>query len=418
MEAAQIQLNEKKNKHRWNILGVGVAANASFAAAFQGIPTTAVFMRADYHFSTQTIGLMFGLMGLGIAISELPWGILTDKWGDRRVLLIGLISTAIILWILSLFFTPTNTYIPDAYWLATGCILVGLLGGSVNGSSGKAVMKWFDDSERGFAMSIRQTAVPLGGGGGALILPLIAKYYGFIGVFGILALFCSITAFLTWLWLDENTSLEKNKKIREINSLDINPLKKKSIWYLVIAIGVLCAPQFAILTFTSVFFHDFAHFDLWTTTVTLITIQLGAMGFRIWSGHWTDKRKNRKEYLKTCSILSACLFFILTFFVFILDPTKSMTVFQTILFVSVFITTGIAVSAWHGVAYTELAVMTGVNKAATALGMANTTVFVTLFLVPISIPFLVNQWNWSLVWLIAGICSLIAFVFFPKINRA
>ena len=59
--------------------------------------------------------------------------------------------------------------------LALGLLLVGLLGGSVNGSSGRAVMAWFREGERGLAMSIRQTAVPAGGGLGALMLPALAS---------------------------------------------------------------------------------------------------------------------------------------------------------------------------------------------------------------------------------------------------
>jgi sugar phosphate permease len=43
-------------------------------------------------------------------------------------------------------------------------------------------MRWFGAGERGFAMSIRQTAVPLGGGLGALILPSLASRYGFARV--------------------------------------------------------------------------------------------------------------------------------------------------------------------------------------------------------------------------------------------
>ena len=73
--------------HRWKVLGVGFAANASFSAAFSGIPTTAVFLRAAYHLGNHGLGLALGMLGLGIAISELPWGLLTDRWGDRRVLL-------------------------------------------------------------------------------------------------------------------------------------------------------------------------------------------------------------------------------------------------------------------------------------------------------------------------------------------
>ena len=69
--------------HRWKVLGVGFAANASFAAAFSGIPTTAVFLRSGYHIGNSGLGLVLGMLGLGIALSELPWGLLTDRWGDR-----------------------------------------------------------------------------------------------------------------------------------------------------------------------------------------------------------------------------------------------------------------------------------------------------------------------------------------------
>ncbi|CAB3798758.1 hypothetical protein LMG28614_04833 [Paraburkholderia ultramafica] len=85
---------EREASHRWKVLGVGFAANASFSAAFSGIPTTAVFLRSSYHLSNHGLGLVLGMLGLGIAVSELPWGLLTDRWGARRVLLPGLLSTA------------------------------------------------------------------------------------------------------------------------------------------------------------------------------------------------------------------------------------------------------------------------------------------------------------------------------------
>ena len=53
--------------------------------------------------------------------------------------------------------------------LAAVLPVTGLLHGSVNGSSGRAIMALFREGERGFAMSRRQTAVPLGGGLGALM---------------------------------------------------------------------------------------------------------------------------------------------------------------------------------------------------------------------------------------------------------
>jgi hypothetical protein len=162
---------KRESAHRWKVFGVGVAANASFTAAVQGIPTTAVWLRSDYHLSTAELGLAFGSMGLGLALSELPWGMLTDRWGDRPVLLTGLLSAAAMLVAMAWLVAPSTAGVPALGWLVSAMCLVGLLGGSGNGSSGRAVMAWFRDDERGLAMSIRQTAIPLGGGLGALTLP-------------------------------------------------------------------------------------------------------------------------------------------------------------------------------------------------------------------------------------------------------
>ena len=50
-------------------------------------------------------------------------------------------------------------------------VLAGAVGASVNSASGRAVMHWFAPSERGLALGIRQTAIPLGGLIVALVLP-------------------------------------------------------------------------------------------------------------------------------------------------------------------------------------------------------------------------------------------------------
>ncbi|TPM32739.1 MFS transporter [Mesorhizobium sp. B2-3-5] len=199
-----------KPGHRRKVLGTGVAANASFSATFSGIPATAVVLRQGYHLSNAELGVALGLLGLGVALSELPWGLLTDRWGDRRVLLIGLGATATWLLAMAMLVVPTKAGVPDVTLLSASLLLAGLLGGSVN------------------------------------VLPLM----------------------------------------------------------LIVA--------------------------------------------------------------------------------------------------------GISVSAWHGVAYTELATLAGTGHVGTALSLANTFVFVGFFLVPMAIPGLLHLWSWSGVWLAASVCALIA----------
>lgn len=406
-------------RHRWKVLGVGVAANASFSAAFQGIPTTAVFMRSDYHLANSELGLVLGVLGLGIAISELPWGLLTDRWGDRRVLLVGLAALALLLGVMAIAVAPTLSYIPNQWHLAFGLLAVGLLGGSVNGASGRAVMMWFREGERGLAMSIRQTAVPLGGGLGALVLPTLASGAGFVAVFGALALLCAITVFFIWHWLHEPQIVKApptqsmGVKSVAVTEVDGGPMRDLKIWRTVVAIGILCAPQFAILTFASVFLHDFGHAGLVTITGTLVVVQIGAMVTRIWSGRWTDRRGNRRSYLRACSLLSMLTFAALAMMVVSMGSLESGNAVERLGIVVLLVVAGICVSAWHGVAYTELATLAGAHRVGTALGMGNTCVFVSLFLTPTMIPALVGLWSWPAVWAGGSLCALIAVLLFP-----
>ena len=402
--------------HRWKVLAVGVAANATFSAAANGMPTTAIWLRSGYHLSNTQLGVALGAMGLGVALSELPWGMATDRWGDRPVLLTGLLGTMLALLALLLWITPQNGAVPPLWALAAGLAAVGVLGGSVNGASGRAVMRWFGAGERGFAMSIRQTAVPLGGGLGALVLPSLASRYGFMPVFGALALVCALSAFFTWRWMHEpDFSAEAATGPHNASTGLIGvkpppplqgPLKNRKVWRLVAAIGLLCVPQFAILSYATVFLHDHGGLGLAAITAVMVALQAGAMVMRIWSGRHTDRHANRPAWLRGSALVALASFVLLGIAAAGHAPGW--------LLMTAVAAAGIAVSAWHGVAYTELATEAGCANAGTALGMANTAVYAGLFLTPIAIPHLLAASSWPVVWWLAGLVALAARPLFPK----
>ncbi|MEX3809208.1 MFS transporter [Paraburkholderia sp. BR13439] len=414
---------ERGARHRWKVLGVGFAANASFSAAFSGIPTTAVFLRSDYHLGNHGLGLVLGMLGLGIAVSELPWGLLTDRWGDRRVLLLGLLSTAAALAGLALFVSPGDAQVPGIVPLALGLLLVGLLGGSVNGSSGRAVMAWFREGERGLAMSIRQTAVPAGGGLGALVLPVLASHFGFASAYAVLALACALTAWFAWRWLHEParataTAGAAAASGRGVDASNVgapllmrSPLRDIAIWRVALGAGALCVPQIAVITFGTVFLHDFGRAGVFAISVTMAAVQTGAAVARVWSGAWTDRRGNRRAYMRACSLLTAVLFVLLALATGLVGMHRAGTV---VLFALMIVFGGVSASAWHGVAFTELASLAGTRRAGTALAMGNTCVFLTLFVTPLAIPALLSIGAWPLVWTVASACALLALPVFPR----
>ncbi|WP_446470720.1 MFS transporter [Xenorhabdus stockiae] len=390
---------ENKSSYRWFILSVGVLAQATFAMGFAGIPVTGILMRDDYHFSLFSLGVVLGAMGLGVAISEIFWGMLTDKLGDKTVLILGLWLSASAFTYISFFLTPEKNEVINYLHLSASLMIAGAFGGSINSSSGRTVMSWFDDSERGFAMSIRQTAIPIGGAIGTGLLPWIAYSYGFQITFIVLAITGISVGLFVLLFVNS-----KHTEIKNAHSTDFtikSPLKKVEVWKITIAAGFLTVPQMAVLTFGGVYMKDVLHIDLSLITLILISVQIGGGALRIWSGYYTDKNKNRIQLLKQLSILGGISSLVLCFFV---D--------SAFLGVILLILTGLFGHAWHGIAYTETAVKAGVERAGTALGMIGTTVFISSFLTPIMISRILDYYNWSIVWGIIGLLTMISLLCF------
>ena len=359
------------------------------------------------------------MLGVGVA----------DRFGDRQVLLAGLGSTAAALAILAICAAPSASYVPGLPLLASLLLLVGLLGGSINGSSGRAVMAWFREGERGLAMSIRQTAVPAGGGIGALLLPPLAQSFGFAAVHALLAGLCALTAVFAWRWLRAPEEIASARPApaaaarQPVAARRRRALRDPQVWRMATVIGVLCAPQLGIVTFGAVFLHDFAQASIITSSAALMIVQIGAGIARVWSSRWTDRNGNQRAYLRGSALASALLFAALAGMAALaaalpLQHEISHEILSHELVIGLIVTTlvvaGICVSAWHGVAYTELATLAGAERAGTALGLGNSCVFAVYFLTPTAIPALLSISTWPVVWLVASAVALIALPIFPR----
>lgn len=395
----------KKDNYRWFVLGVGVLAQATFAMGFAGIPITGILMQDAYNFSLYELGFVLGAIGLGVSVSEIIWGILTDKLGDKTVLILGLWSSAVVFFLIAISLTPEVSCGSVNYIHLTGALaLAGAFGGSINSSSGRTIMSWFDDSERGFAMSIRQTAIPVGGAIGTGLLPWLAYTYGFEVTFIVLAATGFITGLVVVIFISAK-HIESNFTAKSTLSVS-SPLKSFEVWRIVISAGFLTVPQMAVLTFGGVYMRDVLNIDLASISIILIGVQIGGGILRIWSGYCTDRKKNSIQLLKSFAILGGITSLVLC-----------LMVSNTYMGVVFLVLTGLFGHAWHGIAYTEAAVRAGINRAGTALGMVGTTVFISSFLTPILVSRIAHGYGWKAVWATVAILTfsaLLCFISFPK----
>lgn len=55
---------------RWLVLGIGIAAQAAFSAAFQGLSAVGNQLRTSYSLSLEQLGFALAAIYLGIVVSE------------------------------------------------------------------------------------------------------------------------------------------------------------------------------------------------------------------------------------------------------------------------------------------------------------------------------------------------------------
>ncbi|MGH3039019.1 MAG: MFS transporter, partial [Gaiellaceae bacterium] len=158
------------SSYRWTILALGTVAQASYSAVFLGIPVMAPQFRDEYGLSLTQTGVVLAAFSIGSVFTLLPWGLLADRVGERGVLATGLAVASVALVLAA--FAPGYSSLVLLFAAAGGA------GASVNAASGRAVMGWFTPAQRGLALGIRQTALPLGGAAAAVALPPIAAAGG------------------------------------------------------------------------------------------------------------------------------------------------------------------------------------------------------------------------------------------------
>jgi MFS family permease len=229
------------SRYRWTILALGTGAQAAYSGVFLGIPVLAPALRAEYALTLPEIGLVIAAVNVGSVVTLIPWGLLADRIGERFVLATGLMGASAAL-VMAAFASSFAVFV-------AAITVAGALGAGVNAASGRAVMGWFEERQRGFALGIRQTAVPLGGMTAALALPPIAAAWGVRG--GLVALACGCFA---WALAGLSGLREAPESEEELGAL-AHPLKDGRIWRLSIGSGLILGAQASILGFMVLFLH-------------------------------------------------------------------------------------------------------------------------------------------------------------------
>ena len=179
--------------YRWVILVFGMLAYmASFFArtSYTGI---AKFIATDLGLDKSQLGLMGSVFFYAYALSQMPWGLASDKWGSRKAVTLSMFATALTIW----GFSTSASFRALEIWR----VLNGIAAAGVYVAMSGAISRWFMPKERAFSNALfAAVGGTVGEGTSSVILPyLVTRHFGWRsstailgGVIAVIGLMCGV----------------------------------------------------------------------------------------------------------------------------------------------------------------------------------------------------------------------------------
>ena len=363
------------------MLAAGTAAQTSFSAVTIGLPVLAPALRDAYGLSLFRVGIVLDSVWIGTMLTLLPWGLLADRLGERLVLAVGLGGCGAAL----IAVAHADSFTQLVVLLA----LAGAAGASVNSASGRAVMQWFPASERGFALGVRQTAIPLGGLVAAIALPALGLRSAFI----FLAALCFAGAIFGSAVIREREAAEDVLEPRGLRTT----LRDARLWWLCGGSSLYVVAQIAVTGFVVLFLHDERGFSPGEAAAVLGGIQVLAAALRIGTGRWSDVLGSRIVPLRLVGLASSVT---LALAAAVLDAPATVLV-------PAFVLAGGFAMSWNGLSFTAAAELAGRGRSGAAIGMQQTALSAAGAVVPPAFAALVAATSWRVGFALAAVFPLV-----------
>ncbi|HZS23891.1 MAG TPA: MFS transporter [Gaiellaceae bacterium] len=377
------------------ILAAGTLAQASFSALSVGLPALAPALRSYYGLTLGETGVVLGAVGIGMLFTLLPWGFLADRISEQVVIAAGLTLAAGSLVLAGW----TTSYAGIAFAL----FAAGAFGASVNAASGRAVMGWFPATQRGLALGVRQTAIPIGGAAAAAGLPWLNDVGGTKLAFVVLGCSCLAGGLLALAFI--RTPPAAGADLANLRG----PMRDPRMWILGLGAGMYLTAQIGITSFLVLFLHVHRGVSAHSAALLLAGINVLSIGARILSGRWSDHVHTRLRPIRqigvgltaTTALVAVCT-----------DAPLS-------LLVPVLVVAGCLSMAWNGLAIAAAAETATGGRVGAAIGLQQTLLGVLVAGVPPAFAAVAGS-SWRLAFALAAAgpaLGAIALAYVPEPSR-
>jgi len=367
-------------RYRWVVLGVGSLATASLSAVQGGLPAVSPAIQDAFDLTLVQVTAVFTAFAIGTVATLLAWGMASDARGERLVIATGLGGGSAALFAAA----SSHGYTALLIWMA----LAGMLGSAGIAASGRAVFGWFPRDERGLALGLRQTAVPVGAALASFTLPPLASGAGVHAPLYALAGLMLVAAVAAAVWMREGPRVESAAPPAPDAARD------PRIWRLSAASSLMIIGQIGVTSLLVLYLYGERDWSASSAAIALGCVQVGAAVARASAGRWSDLRDERIEPFRRLALTAGVL---------LLAASLGGPVAVPLLLAG-----GVAAMSWNGLSFTAAAEISGRRQAGKAMGIQNTAMRVVAAGVPVGLGALASGVSWHAVFVVMGVTPLIA----------
>ena len=342
-------------------------------------------------------GLLAAAPSVGVMLALIAWGAATDRWGERRILVLGLTVTTLAMIAASF----TTSYGP----LGVTLVVAGIGAASTNVASGRVVVGWFSKERRGLAMGIRQSCQPLGVAVAALVIPpLVAgNVIAPSLVFG--AILVGVSTFACLIAIVDPPRPER---VRVAGQSD-NPYRRDNTLLRIHLVSILLVvPQFTLSTFGLVWFVVDLHWSALAAGIVVAVAQLLGAGGRVAVGVLSDTVGSRLRPLRWVALVGI-LFLLLT--------AASGALQWSVAAALCYVVASCISVADNGLAFTAVAEFAGPHWSGRALGGQNTGQYLGSAIVAPAVGALIGVLGFPAAFALIAIAPALATPLIPSPHR-
>jgi sugar phosphate permease len=349
---------------RWTVLAVGLLGLVAGCAVQYGLAYLIPALR-ETGLALEEATLLAIAPIAGVLCTLIAWGAAADRWGERRILVLGLglagiaeLGAAVIAE-------------PILRWLLL--FAAGATSAAIHAASGRLILGWFGVGERGMAMGIRQMGQPLGVAAAAVVLPPLAAG-GIPAAFVALGVACLASASLIALVVRDPARPAVE------GSAAGSPYGEPYLWRIHLSSGLLVIPQVAIAIFAFDYLVTGLGWSIGAAGLLLAGTQvLGALS-RLAAGWWSDRIGSRLGPMRLVALLVAVAMAALALLGIAGVPAAVVALAAA----------AVVTTSPNGLAFTAVAERAGSSWAGRALGVQNTFQNLLAAVVPTPLALLVG----------------------------